>query len=723
MSDEGRTKEHLLSELAALRSRVAELEGLQRIREMEYKAGSCIAAPVPEQRSAAPLALPSGEERTWAEDALRASEARFRIVAECASDLVYEWDLSNDLLQWYGDVDGVLGYEPGESPRTFEAWESALHPDDHDRVMNAVKRHILDHELFRVEYRMRRKDGTYLCWAERGTALWDDEGVPYKWIGVMRDVTERKLGEEERMRLAKALEHAAEMIIITDPNGMILYVNPGFERTTGYAREEVIGCDIQAIECGLQGKNGYGLNRDGLARMETWTGHLVNRKKDGSAYEVEATISPIFDEHGSIINYVSVQRDVTQEVLMERQLRETEKMNAIGTLAGGIAHDFNNILGVIMGYTDIALLHAQNGEIFSQSLSQVINACRRAKDLVKQILTFSRQTEHERTSIMISPIIKETLKLLRASLPSTIEIRQRMDADTAVILADETQIHQIFMNLCTNAAHAMRQRGGLLDIILQTVSFSPGDALPHPDLTPGSYVHLAVKDTGHGMDHHVLERIFEPYFTTKEKGEGTGLGLSIVHGIVKSYKGTIMVTSEPGIGATFEVFIPRIEAREERPQEAPQQFPKGNERILIVDDEALLVDVCQQMLEFLGYEVTGVTSSNEALRIFRNDPKGFDLVIADQTMPQMTGAMLAMKLFAIRPEFPVILCTGYSESISEEEARGLGIRRLMFKPLEMEGLATTVRQVLDEKGSGREKDRNPEFVVTLQWSSERSSKE
>jgi PAS domain S-box-containing protein len=388
-------------------------------------------------------------------------------------------------------------------------------------------------------------------------------------------------------------------------------------------------------------------------------------------------------------------KDLEKESLrIQAQLQQAQKMEAIGTLAGGIAHDFNNILSAVIGYTEIALTDIPEGTPQHRNLQEVLKAGSRARDLVKQILTFSRQTEQELKPLQVNQIISETLKLLRASLPTTVRISLDIQSDSAV-LADSTQIHQVIMNLCTNAAQAMRAKGGQLNIDLSDVVLGGSFIEQHPYLSPGAYIKLRIIDTGPGMEKAILDRIFDPFFTTKERGEGTGMGLAVVLGIVKSHGGTITVESEVGKGSTFNVFLPVIMREVDHKVSNKAPIPTGTERILFIDDEKSLVDLGQQILERLGYKVTIRTSSVEALELFMAQPDKFDLVITDMTMPNMTGDELAGKLMDMRADIPVILCTGYSERISRERAHELGIKEFILKPIVMRELAEKVRRVLD----------------------------
>jgi PAS domain S-box-containing protein len=392
-------------------------------------------------------------------------------------------------------------------------------------------------------------------------------------------------------------------------------------------------------------------------------------------------------------------KDLEKESLrIQAQLQQAQKMEAIGTLAGGIAHDFNNILSAVIGYTEIALADVAEGTSQHKNMQEVLKAGSRARDLVKQILTFSRQTEQELKPVQINQIVAETLRLLRASLPTTVKIGQDIQSDSAA-MADPTQIHQVIMNLCTNAAHAMRLKGGHLKLDLSDVALGGSFIEQHPYLPPGMYIKLSVSDTGWGIEKAILDRIFDPFFTTKDRGEGTGMGLAVVLGIIKSHGGTITVESEIGEGSVFNVFLPIIQRDIDQEVRTKVPIPTGNERILFIDDEKALVDLGKQILERLGYEVTLRTSSVEALELFMEQPDKFDLVITDMTMPNMTGDELASKLMNIRADIPVILCTGYSERISKERAHELGIKEFILKPIVMRELAKTVRGVLDENGS------------------------
>ena len=408
--------------------------------------------------------------------------------------------------------------------------------------------------------------------------------------------------------------------------------------------------------------------------------------------------APLFDEQGKRVGFVHIAKDITATTQLQEQLRQSQKMEAVGTLAGGIAHDFNNILSPIIGYTELALQSLGPAPEVAPDLREVLKASIRAKGLVKQILAFSRQSSHERKPLQIASILKEALKLLRASLPSSIEIRQELAGECGAIIGDPTELHQIIMNLCTNAFHAMKAKGaGILGVSLERITLEQGDVKTTMlGLAPGPYVKLVVSDTGCGMDQATREKIFEPYFTTKPKDEGTGLGLSVVHGLVTSYQGHISVYSEPGKGTSFNLLFP---ASSETPlfgeQILKNAIPTGKgERILVVDDEQAIVNMTRHLLEGLGYQARGFTDCAEALEAIRVGPADFDLVITDMTMPKMSGLELSDEIHALRPDLPVILCTGYSELINDASAQAHGIRKYLMKPVSTRDLATAVRETL-----------------------------
>jgi len=512
-------------------------------------------------------------------------------------------------------------------------------------------------------------------------------------VGVAMDITERKRSEAERLRLAAAIEQSHDGVIITDPHGLIQYVNPAFEGLRGCRREDVQGKTVCSI-CAYEDQGSSDSIWKVILRGETFSGRVRVRWREGRALELEVKISPLQDESGRVISYVGVEQDVTQAVQMEQQLRQAQKVQAIGTLAGGIAHDFNNILFPIIIDSDMALREVAPDSPLREKLDRIHRASLRASELVRQILSFSRQREIKPGTIDLHPIIAETLKFLRASLPATINIQSHIAPHLGVVEADPTEMHQLVMNLCTNAAQAMAEQGGILTVTLTKVQVE-AEIVGFPmTVKPGSYLLLTVQDTGTGMDQEILERIFEPYFTTKEVNLGTGLGLAVVHGIVRSCHGAILVASKPNQGTTFAVYLPCQEG--DAPEEAEGETPAltGREHILLVDDEPDVLATLRSLLFRLGYTAVAVSDPWEALARFEASPAAFDLVITDQTMPQLTGLELATMIHRLKPDIPVILCTGYSDQVTPGKVETAGIAELVQKPMPPVQLAVVIRKAL-----------------------------
>ena len=504
---------------------------------------------------------------------------------------------------------------------------------------------------------------------------------------------------DERLMLATVMDQTSDGVITFDAEGTIQYINPSFEALCGVPVAESIGVSIHDFECSKRNPAFYQAILGVFSSNKVLSGHFVNKKRDGTEYDIDARVSPVFSDSGQVIRFVATIRDVSESIGLQQQLRQAQKMEAMATLSGGIAHDFNNILAIIITNMEMTLEDVPEDSPLYGSMELVLKAGLRGKNLVKQFRTISRQTEQPQQKVKLEEIIEECLPMLRSTLPATIDLRKHIDAKSGLIVADPTQINQVIMNLCTNAADAMHEKGGVLDISMSDVRLSAEEVVRYPGLHAGDFIKLIVADTGPGMTRDVLDRIFDPFYTTKIQGKGTGLGLSIVHGIIKTHRGYISVNSILNIGTTFVILLPQVEGTESVEESTP--LPKtttGKGHILFVDDEVDYVAGMKMVLERLGYTVTAESDCRRTLDIFRSNPGGFDLLITDQTMPYMTGVMLAQEVLAIRPDLPIILCSGSSPetdtAVSPEKAKAVGIREVLMKPVERDEMNRVIQQLL-----------------------------
>ncbi len=522
------------------------------------------------------------------------------------------------------------------------------------------------------------------------------------------DITERKRAEEalreSEEKFRSLAENSQDYIMRYDEQGRNLYQNEAGYRVSGFSEDEFLGKTHR--ELGFN-EELCDLWEEGVQRVfktSKPTGEIFQWESEEGPVSLDWRLFPEFDHDGQVKTVLGVSRDITdmrkaeeEKKTLESQLQQAQKMESIGTLVGGIAHDFNNILAAIIGFTELASSSLPESFPSRKYLSEVLKSGNRAKNLVQQLLTFSRPTDQDMKPIRLSSVVKETMSMVRATLPATIEIAQDIEVDRGSILADSTQIHQVLINLCTNAGYVLKESGGIIKVGLSKIDADSKMALQIPDLEAGEYLNLVVQDNGPGMEKTTLDRIFEPFFTTKGPGEGSGLGLSVVHGIVKSHGGAITVQSEPGLGTVFEIYLPLIQdAALTEAEDEITSLPRGDERVLFLDDEAMLAELGQSHLENLGYSVTSRTSSNEALELFKASPEDFDLIITDMTMPEMTGFDFAVEVMRIRPNFPIIICTGYHQQITEEIVTKRGIKGFLMKPYSASELAKIVRTVLDE---------------------------
>ena len=527
-------------------------------------------------------------------------------------------------------------------------------------------------------------------------------------LGEARIRRERRRDEERLHLQAAALDSAANGILITDRVGTIEWVNHAFTELTGYPPGEAIGRHLGILESGQQGEGFYADLWETILASRNWRGEVVNRRRDGSEYIEEQSITSVRRADGEISHFIVIQQDVTERVRaareredLQRQLQQAHKMEALGQLTGGIAHDFNNILGAIIGYTDLALeRYAPGAESkLGEYLNQVYRAALRARDLIAQMLAYSRGGSSSTQVLPMEPVVREVIKMLRSAMPATMEFHTEFASDTPMVSIDPVQLHQVIMNLCINARDAMEGHGRMEVRVAPVRGLRAVCASCHHPVE-GDFVQLEIQDTGTGITAEVLPRLFEPYFTTKPVGSGTGMGLPVVHGILHEHGGHLLVETSPGEGSCFRLLLPALasaEVREEPREYAAATAFQGHGHVLVVDDEPRLVAYYAELLEAQGYRVTGITDAREALRYFRKAPEHVDLVITDQTMPEMTGASLAQALLELRPDLPVILCSGYSDEIDDRGAQALKVAAYFQKPVMAEDLLARVGELLSRR--------------------------
>jgi PAS domain S-box-containing protein len=620
-----------------------------------------------------------------------------------APDAIVTLDTDNKVIEWNPGAEKVFGFSRAEAQgRELDRLISG--PASAEEARRFTHSVLSGVDLPSTETVRYRKDGSKVDVLVAASPIYIDKELAGA-VALYTDISDRKAAEaslrqsEEKYRLL--VENQTDLVVKLDLDGRFLFVSPSYCTLFNKSEQELLGQKFMPLV--------HPEDREATSQMLEklyQPPHRVLLEQRAMTKDGWRCLSwmdtAILDENRQVTAILAVGRDITEQKSAEKerealedQLLRAQKLEAIGTLAGGIAHDFNNILSAILGYAELALVSLDNGRQLKDNLAGILRAGNRAKDLVKQILAFSRQAESEMKPVQIKLIVQEVQKLIRASLPSSIDIQTRLESDASVA-ADPGQIHQVLMNLCTNAGHAMRSTGGKLEIVLSEVNITSEAPALHPDLKCGNYQKLSVCDTGHGIAPHHLERIFDPYFTTKEQGEGSGLGLAVVQGIVKNHGGVVTVQSTPGKSTEFCVYLPIVEIpRLPAEQTTPQQIQLGSECILFIDDEMNIVDIAQNMLQRLGYTAVTRSSSVDALQLFENDPYRFDLVITDVTMPNITGDVLAGRMRKIRSDIPIIVCTGYSERISEKQAAELGVSCILNKPFLLVDLAASVREALD----------------------------
>ena len=653
-------------------------------------------------------------ERKRVEEKLHATVRLLQSAESIGRSGSWSFDMASGRETWSEGEYRIHGIPQSEDV-SYQRHLQLVHPKDRDRHDATFQKHLQSRgNHFTQQYRIILDDETVRYVRAEYEVFRDEDGNALMVQGTDRDITDRRIVEQQRELLMSAVEQAAEAIVITDRDGNIQYVNPAFETLTGYSSKEARGNNPSILKSGKQTDQFYKGMWEVLLSGGVWSGRITNKKKSGELFDEEVSISPMKDEEGIITNFVAVKRDVSKEQALENQLRQAMKMEAIGTLTSGIAHDFNNIISAIIGYAEFIQQKAKPGSELFDGAKNILGSGQRAAELVRQLLTFSRKVEDEQIPLDLQVVIKDSLKMMRATLPSSVLVEMEL-ADSATVVANPINIHQIIINLCTNAVHSMPDSTGTITITLEDIHRTAPGNLTGQD-TAKDYVLLRISDTGCGMNQATAQRIFEPYFTTKDVGKGTGLGLSVVHGIVENCGGFIEVDSQLELGTTFSIYFPASKEKATKTiilqPDTQSSRDSGNEHVMVVDDEPLLVKINQRRLEEIGYKVSIFTDSKKALAAFQEQPANYDVLVTDQTMPGLTGMNLAKKVLELRPEIPIIMCTGHSETVSKETALEAGIKKFVAKPLQSDELLSAVAEVLQEVTADHNDALQPHYNPT-----------
>ncbi|HEY0037099.1 MAG TPA: PAS domain-containing protein [Longimicrobium sp.] len=638
-------------------------------------------------------------EQRAALDALRASEERYQLVSLATNDIIYDWDLIEGRIT-RNKAFGVLGYSPAEIPCTFDWFAERVHPDDAPRVGSSIERFLEGDDLFwSADYRFRRADGTYAHVYDRAHLVRRADGRPERIIGAMLDVSEREAADAALHHQALLLDTVEQAVIATDLRGNITYWNRFAEELYGWKRDEVLGRPVMEVTPSEAMVQQAARIMERLLRGESWCGQFPLRRRNGSTFMAQVTDTPIFGSTGELVGVVGVSFDITERRDLEEQLRQSQKMEAVGQLAGGVAHDFNNLLTVISGTVELLKADLADPALLDD-IHQIGEAAERAAALTRQLLAFSRRQILKPQAVNLTALVGGMLPMLKRLIGEDVELRFKANAAAAQVEADPGQLEQVLLNLVVNARDAIAGGNGRIAMETHEVEVRGGDEGLDGALPPGRYAVMVVSDTGMGMPEEVRQRVFEPFFTTKPPGAGTGLGLSTVYGIVRQSEGFIFVDSAPGAGTEVRMYLPLLESAEQPAAAAPPPLPTGRETILLIEDEVAVRSLTRRVLTRQGYTVIDARDGAEALELARREGAAFDLVITDVVMPGMSGPAVAQELSALIGGVPVLYMSGYTDD--EMLRRGIHTSDTHFlqKPFTPSSILTQVRAVLDDPRAG-----------------------
>lgn len=635
------------------------------------------------------------------QEALKLSEERFEIAMDAAQDGLYDWNLITNEIHYSPGWKEMLGYKDDELPNDFSVWEKLTETEDVNRAW-AMQNDLINkkRDRFEMEFKMKHKDGHWVYILSRGKAMFNQRNEAIRIVGTHVDISERKKYENELKMKDAAIENSLNGFDIVNEEGKLIYVNKAFIKMYGYnSTEEIIKVSPKELceDPSLPEKVIKTLKENGEYIFE----HVAKRK-DGSTFDILMYARLAYDEKGKEI-YPTTSIDITKQKkaaldkeVLQKQLSQAQRMESVGNLAGGIAHEFNNILSIIIGNNELIMEDLPDWSLSRESSEEIRLAGLRARDVVKHLLTFSRQDDSTKKPIDTRFVVTESLKLIRATTPTNIDIQDKISPDCYPILGDSTQVNQVLINLCNNAFDALPISGGRIDVELCNSDIKQDTDLKNTTMQPGKYVRLRVRDNGSGMNKSTRNRVFEPYFTTKDIGKGSGIGLAVVHGIVENHGGSIVCESTLDEGTTFTILIPAYEGAVSEESNEKSMLSGNGERILYVDDEPSIAKLGKRHLESLGYEAHSTTDPKEALEMIKADPNRFDLVISDMAMPNMPGDQLIIEILSVNPKMPTMICSGYTSRMSETKASEMGITAFVMKPLNKTELANKVRDVLND---------------------------